>query len=105
MERSSKEKPVALIVGGSSSAIRREAAELLRFGYELRAFDTAWDALAIFGEAMPQVAVIGSLPQTPCLGLLLDDLKRYDVPIVRPGESRLSAFGSTSRGHAGHARA
>lgn len=105
MERRLKEEPVALIVGGSSPALRREAAELRRLGHELRTFDTAWDALAIFGEVMPALAVMGPLPPTPCLALLLEDLARYDVPIVRPGTSSHSAEKSIAKRRATDAHA
>lgn len=83
MAQNTKEKPVALVLAGSRRVAMDWIRRLEQGGFAVRFFDAAWDALAVFGEEMPQVAYIGALPWSSQLELLLADLDRYGVPVER----------------------
>lgn len=78
----SPDAPIALVLAQSPVLVVRAITELRRRGYEIRYHQKAVDALAQFGEAMPQVAVVGPVAHTSSLDLLLDDFATYGVPVV-----------------------
>ncbi|WP_185999016.1 hypothetical protein ACLIMP_22715 [Novosphingobium aerophilum] len=66
-------------------------------GFAVRYFDAAWDALALFGEEMPNVAYIGLIPWSSQLELLFADLDRYGVPVEPlPRSGTVSDLNTTS---------
>ncbi len=68
-----------MVVAQADEPRSLQAAQLKRGGYDVRSFSTAWDALAMFGEEMPDAAFIYLTKDKSCLGLLVEDLKRYGV--------------------------
>lgn len=83
MERCSNERPLALVFASARNEVAWHLVALRQRGYEVRFVDNSWDALAVFGENIPEVAVLGPVRRTPCLDLLIDDLERYGVPVTR----------------------
>ncbi|SMP81894.1 hypothetical protein SAMN06296065_12024 [Novosphingobium panipatense] len=83
MERCSNKRPLALVVASARNEVAWQLVALRQRGYEVRFVDNPWDALALFGEDIPEIAVLGPLRRTPCLDLLIDDLERYGVPVTR----------------------
>lgn len=81
MTTNSQPRPLALILVESAPLRSFHAKRLEHAGYDVRCFQTAWDALSMFGDAMPETCIIGSARRTPCLDLLIDDLNRYGIPI------------------------
>jgi hypothetical protein len=73
---------VALVLAQAPVLVTREINELERRGYEVRYFRKAAEALTLFGNAMPTVAIIGPVSQTPALDLLIEDLAMYGVPVA-----------------------
>jgi hypothetical protein len=71
-----------LLLAAQPAEMNAVIARLERQGHTVQPFRTAWDALAMFGTAFPEMAVIGTIPRTPCLDLLIEDLMRYGVPIL-----------------------
>ncbi len=90
MERDFQDKGLALVLGGPRTEAARQALSLRESGYRVRMPETAWDALALFGEEMPAVAYIGTVAFTPRVELLIDDLRRYGVPIRYFGQNRMT---------------
>jgi hypothetical protein len=81
MERDFQDKGLALVLGGPRTEAARQTLSLR---------ESAWDALALFGEEMPAVAYIGTVAFTPRVELLIDDLRRYGVPIRYFGQNRMT---------------
>jgi hypothetical protein len=91
MERNPKTPLVALVVAQADTARSRQVACLKGDGYDVRAFESAWDALALFGEVMPDAAFVDPTERSSCLGLLIEDLKRYGVVTRWIGNARAIA--------------
>jgi hypothetical protein len=91
MERNTKTQLVALVVAQADTARSRQVARLKGDGYDVRAFTTAWDALALFGEIMPDAAFVDPTDRSSCLDLLIEDLKRYGIVTKWIGNTRAIA--------------
>lgn len=78
-----RDRPMALVLGIARSDVRSRIDDLQRRGYAVCFVDRADSALAVFATDMPRTAVIGPVPQTPCLDLLMSDLRDYGVPVSR----------------------
>lgn len=84
MTQISLHQPSALVVAASADRVAPRIASLRNAGFSVRFFDNASDALTLFGEDIPEIAVIDRLPATPCRQLLLEDLEQYGVSTVMP---------------------
>jgi len=71
-----------LLLAAQPEEMNAVRARLEREGHTVHHFKTAWDALAMFGTVFPEMAFIGKIPRTPCRDLLIEDLKRYGIPIL-----------------------
>ncbi|WP_152524583.1 hypothetical protein [Novosphingobium lindaniclasticum] len=83
MREPDSDKPCAIVVAASRGVVRAEIEHLKRGGFNVRFHGGALDALASFGEDMPLTAVLGPLDPHPANVLLMEDLDRYGVPVVR----------------------
>nr|KIS30415.1 hypothetical protein TQ38_22610 [Novosphingobium sp. P6W] len=105
MERNSQTRLVAMVVAQAYAPRRLQVARLERGGYDVRSFRTAWEALTMFGEEMPDAAFIEPTEASSCLDLLIEDLKRYGVTMswiaqrreVRSPNQQLSEWVSPDR--------
>ncbi|AXB80034.1 hypothetical protein TQ38_025800 (plasmid) [Novosphingobium sp. P6W] len=106
MTKYPQKRRLALVLAESTVQRHWQERELAREGYEVRCFQKAWDALAMFGTEMPDIGVIGQAQDTECLELLIEDLERYGVPVtaVEPFRDAMppdrAVLFSRTRGHA-----